>query len=193
MQRSTVLALVFAVALAGCSSSNGVSTASVLGNAPTPPPPAGATPDSVAAMPAAPASTLTDRALQVGSVSARAAKCGYNFDAEKLKAAYLSSEIGRGSDTSQAEKIYNVSYNGVMKAAADDPNFCSDRKTQKIKTDLNRLLAGDFEPPAKAVAVAKKEDDGGLFSGWFDGSSEDSGPAWGSNDWWDKQAAKTGQ
>jgi hypothetical protein len=192
MQRSTVLALVFAVALAGCSSSNGVSTASVLGNAPTPPP-AGTTPDGVAAMPIVPASTLTDRALQVGSVSARAAKCGYNFDAEKLKAAYLSSEIGRGSDASQAEKIYNVSYNGVMKAAAEDPNFCSDRKTQKIKTDLNRLLAGDFEPPAKAVAVAKKEDDGGLFSGWFDGSSADSGPSWGSDDWWAKQAEKTGQ
>jgi hypothetical protein len=192
MQRSSVLALVFAVALAGCSSSNGVSTASVLGNAPTPPP-AGTTQDgAVAAVPMVPASTLTDRALQVGSVSARAAKCGYNFDAEKLKAAYLSSEIGRGSDASQAEKIYNVSYSGVMKAAAEDPNFCSERKTQKIKTDLNRLLAGDFEPPAKAVAVAKK-DDGGLFSGWFDGSSADSGPSWGSGDWWDQQAAKTGK
>jgi hypothetical protein len=193
MQRSTVLALVFATALAGCSSSNGVSTASILGNAPTPPPAAGAAPDGAAAMPVAPASTLTDRALQVGSVSARASKCGYNFDTEKLKAAYLSSEIGRGSDATQAEKIYNVSYSGVMKAAAEDPNFCSDRKTQKIKTDLNRLLAGDFEPPAKAVAVAKKEDDGGLFSGWFDGSSADSGPSWGSNDWWDQQAAKTGK
>lgn len=191
MQRSTVLALVFAAALAGCSSSNGVSTASVLGNAPTPPP-AGATQDGVAAVPVAPASTLTDRALQVGSVSARASKCGYNFDAEKLKAAYFSNEIGRGSDASQAEKIYNVSYNGVMKAAAEDPNFCSDRKTQKIKTDLNRLLAGDFEPPAKAVAVAKKDDDG-FFSGWFDGSSADTGPSWGSDDWWAKQAEKTGQ
>jgi hypothetical protein len=133
----------------------------------------------------APPSTPTDRAFQVGSVSARATKCGYNFDASKLKAAYMANEMGRGTDTSQLDKVYQVAYNGVMKAAVEDPNYCSERKTQTIKTDLNRLLAGDFEPPKKAVVAAKQDD--GFFSGWFDGSSNETGPSFGSDDWWAKQ------
>ncbi|WP_295558841.1 hypothetical protein [uncultured Hyphomicrobium sp.] len=141
----------------------------------------------------APASTPTDRAFFVGSVSARAAKCGYNFDPAKLKASYMANEMGRGTDTSQIEKIYNVAYNGVMKAAVEDPNYCSDRKTQAIKTDLNRLLAGDFEPPQKAMVAQKAEDEGGFFDDFFSGSSNDSGPSFGSGDWWESQAEKAGK
>jgi hypothetical protein len=184
MTRPAIPALILAAAiLAGCSSSNGVSTAAILESAPTPPP-------AGAAAPIGPASTPTDRAFQVGSVTARATKCGYNFDAGRLKSAYLANEMGRGTaDTAQLEKVYQVAYNGVTKAAAEDPNYCSDRKTQAIKADLNRLLAGDFEPPKKAV-VAQKDD--GFFSGWFDGSSSDSGPSWGSDDWWASQKDKVG-
>ena len=191
--------LLIAGPLAGCSSGGGgVSTASVLGNAPTPPA-AGAPPVTGAEPAAAPAavvptSTPTDRAFQVGAVSARAMKCGYNFDPAKLKASYIAHEIGLGASNDQVaqiEKIYGVSYNGVHKASADDANFCTPRKTQEIKTDLNRLLAGDFEPPRKAVAAQKKNEGGGLFD-WFSGSSEDSGPKFGSGDWWQKQHEKAG-
>lgn len=207
MHRCTVAASMLAFALAGCSSSgNGVSTASILGGAPTPPAAAGAAPVAaqtdgapVAAtggmvtpvVAAAPASTPTDRALQVGTVSARAVKCGYNFDAPRLKSTYLAHEaaLGTSSDQlAQVEKIYNVGYNGVMKAAATEPDYCSDRKTQTIKSDLGRLLAGDFEPPAKKV-VAKQD---GFFDGWFDGASS-SEEKFGGGDWWEKQAAKAGK
>ncbi len=122
-------------------------------------------------------------------MSARAVKCGYNFDAPRLKSTYLAHEASLGASgdqIGQVEKIYNVAYNGVMKAAVEDPNYCSDRKTQTIKTDLGRLLAGDFEPPPKKV-VAKE----GMFDGWFD-SSGDSGPKFGSDDWWSKQNEKVG-
>lgn len=194
MTRPAIPALILAVALAGCSSGgNGVSASSVLGAAPTPPPATGAAPagQTGAIVPVAPASSPTDRAFQVGSVSARATKCGYNFDAAKLKAAYMANEMGRGTaDVTQVEKIYGVAYNGVMKAAVEDPNYCSDRKTQTIKADLNRLLAGDFEPPKKAV-IAQKQDEGGMFD-WFSGSSQETGPSWGSEDWWSKQGDKVG-
>lgn len=100
----------------------------------------------------------------------------------------MGNEMGRGTDTSQLDKVYQVAYNGVMKAAVEDPNYCSERKTQTIKADLNRLLAGDFEPPKKAVVAEKQED--GFFSGWFDGSSNESGPSFGSDDWWQSQADK---
>ncbi len=207
MHRSTVVAAMLAFALAGCSSSgNGVSTASILGGAPTPPAAANAAPAVAQAGNAtvadaggavtpvaatAPASTPTDRALQVGTVSARAVKCGYNFDAPRLKSTYLAHEasLGASSDQlAQVEKIYNVGYNGVTKAAATEPDYCSDRKTQTIKADLARLLAGDFEPPAKKV-VAKQD---GFFDGWFDGASNPD-EKFGGSDWWEKQAAKAGK
>jgi len=207
MHRSTVAASMLAFALAGCSSSgNGVSTASILGGAPTPPAVADAAPaaaaqtggapatqasGAVAPVAVAPASTPTDRALQVGTVSARAVKCGYNFDAPRLKSTYLAHEasLGASSDQlAQVEKIYNVGYNGVTKAAATEPDYCSDRKTQSIKADLGRLLAGDFEPPAKKV-VAKQD---GFFDGWFDGASKPD-EKFGGSDWWEKQAEKVGK
>ncbi|MCC7252164.1 hypothetical protein [Hyphomicrobium sp.] len=198
MHCRSIAALLLAAALAGCSSSgNGVSTASILGEAPTPPAAgAAAAPiaQTVAVVPPAPTSSPTDRAFQVGTVSARAAKCGYNFDTAKLKASYLAHEVGLGASNeqlAQIEKIYQVSYNGVMKAAADETNYCSERKTAGIKQDLGRLLAGDYEPPKKAV-VAKKDDEG-FFSGLFgDSGVEDSGPKFGSGDWWEKQAEKAG-
>ena len=192
MHRLAIPVLLLAGALAGCSSgANGVSTASVLGGAPTPPagaaPAAGVTPVAVTAAPSDP----TGRAFQVGSVSARAVKCGYNFDVAKLKASYLAYETGRGSDVARLQQIYDVAYNGVTKATADDPSYCTDKKTGDIKADLGRLLAGDFATPAKPV-VAKK-DDGGLFSGWFDGGENpDSGPSFGSGDWWESQKEKAG-
>ena len=194
MRRFLVPVLLAATATAGCSSGSGVSTASILGNAPTPPPAAAAAPAQPGVVPvvAAAPSTPTERAFQVGTVSARAQKCGYNFDPAKLKASYMAHEIGLGASNDQVaniEKIYNVAYNGVTKAAAGEANYCSERKTQEIKTDLGRLLAGDFEPPKKAVA--QKKDEGGLFD-WFSGSSEDTGPKFGSSDWWDKQHEKTG-
>ncbi|MBN9354657.1 MAG: hypothetical protein J0H04_12055 [Hyphomicrobium denitrificans] len=131
------------------------------------------------------------RTMDVAATSARAIKCGYNFDAPRLKNTYLSHEASLGvsaDQVSQADKIYNVAYNGVTKAAAEDPNYCSDRKTQTIKADLGRLLAGDFEPPPKKV-VAKQD---GIFDGWFDSSGEDKGPKFGSGDWWDSQKEKAG-
>ena len=191
MRRHIVAALLIAVA--GCSSGSGVSTSSILGTAPAPPAGQASAVTPVAAIVVP--STPTERAFQVGTVSARAAKCGYNFDAPKLKAAYMAHEIGVGTPTDQmanVEKIYNVAFGGVTKASAEDPNYCSDRKTQEIKADLTRLLAGDFEPPKKAV-VAKKKDGGGIFGDLFSSDGEeDTGPKFGSDDWWAKQDEKSG-
>lgn len=188
MPRRTLPVLMLAAGLAGCSGSGGgVSTASILGGDTAP------TPATAAVAPAVPASTSTDRAFQVGSVSARAAKCGYNFDAAQLRAAYLAHETGRGASNDEIAKlqqIYDVAHNGVAKATATEADYCTDRRTNEIKADLGRLLAGDFEPPKKQVAQKQEE---GLFSGWFDGGSGSSGPSFGSDDWWEKQREKTGQ
>lgn len=129
--------------------------------------------------------------MQVGSVAARAMKCGYNFDPFKLKTSFLAAEQAGGTtDLVSVEKVYDTAYNGVIKGAATKSEYCSDNKTAEIKADLSRHLAGDYNPPAlKQVA----QEDGGLFSGWGDTSGEDEGPKWGSDDWWDRQTNDVGK
>lgn len=186
MQRRILPIFVLAAGLAGCSGGGGVSTASILGGEAAP------TPATAAAEPAVVASNPTDRAFQVGAVAARATKCGYNFDGQQLKASYFAHEVGRGASNEEIAKlqqIYDVAHSGVAKATASEPDYCTERRTNEIKADLNRLLAGDFEPPRRQVAKKQEE---GIFGGWFDGSSQDTGPSFGSGDWWDKQREKTG-
>lgn len=147
--------------LSACSSAGGLSTSSIFGGG-----------QEAAAQPTAPpAGDPTSRAFQVATVSARSVKCGFNFDPAKLKAAFMASEIGKGAaqaEVSRIEQIYDVSYNGVTKAVASEPNYCTDAKTKEIKAELNRHLAGDFTPaPPKKVV-----DSGGLFSGWGNGSGD---------------------
>lgn len=194
MQRSIVPILMLAATLAGCSSGGGgVSTASIFGNDPAPVPPQPAAAGAPAAVPQAP-SDPTARAFFVGSVTARAEKCGYNFDPVKVKTSFMTREAGLGASSDEMaklEKAFQIAHNGVAKAAADEPNYCNDKKTRQIKDDLTRVLAGDYEPP-RAKVVAEKQESGGLFSGWFDNDNADSGPAFGSDDWWEKQAEKTG-
>lgn len=156
-----VMLLFAAVSLAGCSGASGLSTASVLGG------------DDKPAAPAAPQSTPTTRALQVGATAARATKCGYNFDANKLRSNFLASEAAQapGTDQTNVVKTYDTAYGGVSKAAAGKPDYCSEAKTKEIKDDLTRHLAGDYSPaPSKQVV----EQDGGLFSGWGSSSDGDS-------------------
>ena len=91
-----------------------------------------------------------------------------------MRVAFLASELGQGAspaDLQRVEQIYDVSYNGVLKATATDPAYCTDQRTKEIKADLTRHLAGDFTPPPRQKIAA---DSGGLFSG-FD-SSGSSGP-----------------
>jgi len=195
MQRSIVPVFILGALLCGCSSGGGLSTASVLGNDAAPTPQAGAASPpatTAAAVPAAP-SDPTARAFFVGSVSARAEKCGYNFDPVKVKTSFMDREAGLGTAPDQMakiEKAFQIAHNGVAKAAADEPNYCNDKKTREIKDDLTRVLAGDYEPP-RAKVVAQK-DSGGIFGGFFDSDSVEAGPSFGSDDWWSKQNSAVG-
>jgi hypothetical protein len=155
------LALV-ATALAGCSmtsASSGLTTGSLFSSN------AKATPAS-----ASPANDPSSRAFQVGTVSARAIKCGFNFDPAKLKTNYLAYEraLGGTTDMARVERTYDVSFNGVAKAVAGEEDYCSQEKTATIKADLARHLVGDYtpSPPPKA------EPEEGLFSGWGGGGDD---------------------
>lgn len=159
MKAAGLILLLAAVAAGGCSGTSSLTTASLFGG------------DD---KPAAPA-VVNDppmRAFQVGTVSARAIKCGFNFDPAKLKASYLMYEGKQpgGTDMAKLEKIYDVSFNGVAKAVATQKSYCTPQKTKKIKADLTRHLAGDYTPSAPE-RVPQEE---GIFSGWGSSGSDSS-------------------
>lgn len=178
MSHRLAMSCILMLGLAGCSSGGGVTTGSLLGGD-----------EQKSAAAAQPTNDPTARALQVGSLSARATKCGYNFDPAALKANYLAYEAAQGAqvaDLGRLEKVYDTGYNGVAKAAAGDPNYCNAARTATIKADLARHLAGDYSPRQE---VAKAEDQG-FFSGLFDADTVETGPAFGSDDWWASQQDK---
>ena len=91
------------------------------------------------------------------------------------------------ADLGKVERIYDTGYRGVMTAAAKDPNYCNSKRTTVIKTALNKALAGDYAP--QTVQVAK--DSSGIFGGFFDQDVVEKGPAFGSEEFWDKQREET--
>lgn len=128
-------------------------------------------PDAVAAPPPA-AITPTQRAIQVGWVSARATKCGFYFDPAKLKQQYLASEAAGGMQLDQLRKLdlsYQLSLKKTAAKIAKVENYCSEVKTAAIRKDLQRHLTGDFTPTIQKKVV--EEDDG-----WFGLSSKKKGP-----------------
>jgi hypothetical protein len=158
MKAARIALALVATALAGCSGASGLTTGSIFGSDAPPP-----------------KETLNDpqmRAFQVGTVSARAIKCGFNFDPAKLKTNYLAYERQTaGIDIGKIERIYDVSFNGVAKAVATETDYCSPEKTRTIKADLARHLVGDYAPSA----MPKVAQDEGLFSGWGSGGSDSQG------------------
>jgi hypothetical protein len=161
MKAARLTVTLVAAGLAGCSMSTAsLTTGSLFGS--------GSKPE-----PQAPANDPTARAFQVGTVSARAIKCGFNFDPAKLKNNYLGYERVQSpaADLQKIERTYDVSFNAVAKAVAGEKEYCTGEKTATIKADLTRHLAGDYTPGAPPK---KQEEDDGIFGGmnWGSGDSE---------------------
>jgi hypothetical protein len=160
MKIAALLIAASAAALGGCGASlPSLTTGSLFGGAKVPPPVAQNDPVS--------------RALDVGATSARAIKCGYNFDPAKLRGQFLTAETAANpADAGKLAQVYDSAFSGVSKAiAAKGDDYCSAAKTTKIKEALNRHLAGDYTPsPPEPV-----EQDEGLFGGWGSSGSSDSG------------------
>ncbi|MEQ1714536.1 MAG: hypothetical protein ABL907_00905, partial [Hyphomicrobium sp.] len=99
------------------------------------------------------------RAMQVGTTSARAIKCGFNFDPVKLRTQFLAAETAANpAEADKAARVYDTSVNGVAKAVSGQgESYCTEQKNAQIKEALNRHLAGDYAPPPPAPAV---EEDG---------------------------------
>ena len=171
MTRLTTMLAFSACLLAGCANAPlpSLTTGSLFGSKP----------DAAAATPAKPEirNDPTTRALQVSRVAAKAQRCGFHFDAARLKGNFMAAEGAQGGvdvgELAKLDKVYGSSFNGTTKASAADENYCSDARTTHIKADLARHLAGDYAP-GTPFKDPDADDDGGLFSGSggiFDGSS----------------------
>ena len=151
MMRIKMLGLVAVAALvAGCSGSGtGLTTGSLFGSS------------SAAEGTVVVVETPSIRAAQVAAVSARAAKCGYNYDPVRLRSLYLASEAQAGApDLPKIEREYDTIRSKVSATIAADQDYCTDNRTREIKADLTRHMAGDYTPPA-----SKKIDERLLASG----------------------------
>lgn len=113
------------------------------------------------------------RAMDVAATSARAIKCGYNFDPAKLKNQFLSSETAANPpDAAKLSQVYDTAFNGVSKALTEKGvDYCSELKVARIKLALTRHLNGDYTPSPPEPT----EDGGGLLSGWGGGGSNSTG------------------
>jgi hypothetical protein len=136
--------LTLSLALGGCGSSgnsgSGLSTASVLGEAPASA--SGESPGITRADPMA-------RPVQVAWTAARAEKCGFNFDSARLKANYIAFEQAQGADVARLGNItksYDMTAAKIKGSLAGEEGYCTEKKSTVIKADLQRHLAGNYEP-----------------------------------------------
>lgn len=142
---ASLIAIATSALLTACSGAGtGLSTGSLFGSKQA---------ETVAA---APVETASMRAAQVGAVSARAAKCGYNFDPVRLKTGFLAAESQKGVSTEElgrTEREFDTIRVKVAATLAANPDFCTDGKTREIKTDLTRHMAGDYSVPVNQQKV----------------------------------------
>ena len=179
---------IVATALAGCTNSGGsgagISTASILDGNPA------------AAAGEAPQIRNDDpmaRSMQVAWTSARAQRCGFSFDAVKLKANYLASEARGGAQPATMasyEKSYDQTFTNTATRIKGEEGYCSDKKSATIKSELQRHLAGNYDP--RLPEASKKVAGGG---GFFEGLISDEAPDRfdQKNFWKDLEAKKNGQ
>ncbi|MBA2124615.1 hypothetical protein DLM45_00015 [Hyphomicrobium methylovorum] len=146
--KQIVFVAISAVSLAGCGASlSGPTTGSLFGAKPAP----------------TAANDSLSRTMGVAATSARAVRCGYNFDPAKLRSQYLASETAANpADAEKLGQVYDTAFRGVAKAVAENgADYCTAQKTAGIKVALNRHLAGDYTPAPPEVV---QED--GIFGSW---------------------------
>jgi hypothetical protein len=115
------------------------------------------------------------RPIQVAWTSARAQRCGFNFDTAKMRTSYLTYEQRQGAAGEQLGKIqnsYDTTFKTISARVSADPDYCTDKRSNLIKADLQRHLAGDYKPNLPQPAKVEPQC-GGLFGGSCDSGASD--------------------
>ena len=99
-----------------------------------------------------PTYTPETRAIQVAYTSVRAQKCGFNFNPQKLRASFLQSLAAQATAPDilpKTQRAYDYTVKSITRRIGPTKDYCSEKRVRRIKSDLNRHLAGDFNPPPK--------------------------------------------
>lgn len=110
-------------------------------NAETPPPP--------------PVSTPAARAVQVAWTSASARYCAFGLNPQKLKGDYLAWERAQGASVEQTQNLsatYDKAFFAFYGKVKETPGYCSKAKIEEIRPEINRHLAGNYEPSPKVIS-----------------------------------------
>jgi len=142
----TVVVLLCGLMFSGCSSM-GLSTASITGSEAKKAP----------ALPPGPVVVVDPmrRAVKIAELSAKAEKCGYNFDAARLRTAFLANEVQQGLDAAATTKLtntYDLARQLTLREIGEGEGYCTAARTDAIKPALRQVLAGNFvvtEVPTK--------------------------------------------
>ena len=99
-----------------------------------------------------PASTPSQRAVQVAWTAASARYCAFGLNPQKLKSDYLAWETAQGSSQETIAtlgKTYDKAFLTFYDKVKETPGYCSKARIEQIRPEINRHLAGDYEPNRK--------------------------------------------
>lgn len=100
----------------------------------------------------APQSTPSQRAVQVAWTAASARYCAFGLNPQKLKKDYLAWETSKGASAeviASLDTTYDKAFLTFYDKVKETPGYCSKQKIEEIRPEINRHLAGDYEPRSK--------------------------------------------
>lgn len=99
-----------------------------------------------------PASTPPQRAVQVAWTAASARYCAFGLNPQKLKSDYLAWETAQGASQDTITSLgetYDKAFLTFYDKVKETPGYCSKARIEQIRPEINRHLAGDYEPSKK--------------------------------------------
>ncbi len=104
---------------------------------------------------ARPTSTAPQRAVQVAWTAASARYCAFGLNPQKLKSNYLAWERSQGASEETAQNLgttYDKAFLTFFNKVKETPGYCSKAKIEEIRPEINRHLAGNYEPTPRVVS-----------------------------------------
>ncbi len=103
---------------------------------------------------ARPPSTPAQRAVQVAWTAANARYCAFGLNPQKLKGDYLAWERSQGASEQTAQNLgttYDKAFFTFFDKVKETPGYCSRAKIEEIRPEINRHLAGNYEPSPRVI------------------------------------------
>jgi len=81
--------------------------------------------------------------------------CAFGLNPQKLKGDYLAWERSQGASEESITNLgvtYDKAFLTFYDKVKDTPGYCSKAKIEEIRPEINRHLAGNYEPSLKVIS-----------------------------------------